>query len=383
MFEVLFYLLVLWIIIYSIGKMKIIKNLSVEPFLAIFRTTKLNSLIDNLSFKYKHVWEGIKGISVVSSYFFMLYSIYFLTQNLLNFFVKPEEASAIVPMIPGVTITTSTFIYIMIPLFFLMFFHELFHGIMARIRNIKVSSSGFLLFFIIMGAFVEIDEDGIKKSDRKTRIAIFSAGSFANMLTTIVLTILLLNFVLIVSPFYVRTGGALVYDVSENSPAYGKIDRWDVIIGVNGTIFEEFEDFSEYMRNVSPGDVLIIMTERGNVTLIAAQNPHNSSRGYIGVATFPYFRPKPMFEWLGPILPYHLYQILSWSWTISFSLVIFNMLPFPLLDGGRIIDTIAESLSEKRERLGKIFSISVKSTSLLLLLLNIFLTFLTIGFVPL
>ena len=61
--------------------------------------------------------------------------------------------------------------------------HEAGHGIVARVYNTKVESTGIVLFLgIPVGAFVNIQQDELNKTTFKQKSAILTAGPLNNMI---------------------------------------------------------------------------------------------------------------------------------------------------------------------------------------------------------
>src|SRR5438552_1388342 len=65
--------------------------------------------------------------------------------------------------------------------------HEAGHGIVARVYNIKVESTGLLLVLgLPIGAFVNISPDELSRSTLKQKSAILTAGPLNNIITAVV-----------------------------------------------------------------------------------------------------------------------------------------------------------------------------------------------------
>src|SRR5919198_280093 len=72
--------------------------------------------------------------------------------------------------------------YGLIALIITLVIHEAGHGIVARVFNIKVESTGILLFLgLPIGAFVNIEQEELKKASVKQKSAILTAGALNNM----------------------------------------------------------------------------------------------------------------------------------------------------------------------------------------------------------
>jgi hypothetical protein len=61
--------------------------------------------------------------------------------------------------------------------------HEAGHGVVARVHNIRVDSTGIVLFLgIPIGAFVNIERDELNKATLKQKSAVLTAGPLNNMI---------------------------------------------------------------------------------------------------------------------------------------------------------------------------------------------------------
>ena len=117
-----------------------------------------------------------------------------------RFFLNPKIENAVTPLIPGVTVSLPLFMYLILPILFVMTTHEFAHGIASSTDGVEVKSTGVLgvgLFYLIgMGAFVEVNERELNstKFHRNTRLRIAAAGTFVNAITAGIAFLLILNF---------------------------------------------------------------------------------------------------------------------------------------------------------------------------------------------
>jgi len=82
--------------------------------------------------------------------------------------------------------------YTLIALIISVFIHEAGHGVVARVYNLKVESTGIATVLgIPIGAFVNISQEELHKSTLKQRSAVLTAGVLNNMILSIVSLILL------------------------------------------------------------------------------------------------------------------------------------------------------------------------------------------------
>jgi membrane-associated protease RseP (regulator of RpoE activity) len=209
------------------------------PLLAMFKTKRLNRMILRIA-KYKpKFWRIFWNVGIFVSFGFMIYGFYFFFSNVVNLLFVPSIQNAIVPLIPGVTVSLPTLFYLILPILFLLTTHEFAHGISAAIDGVEIKSTGVLglgVFYLIgFGAFVEVDERMLnsQKFKRNTRLRIAAAGTYVNAIVTGIALILLLSFPLLVSPFYSQVSQVSnVLKPEDGGFNYGRIDNGDAIIAI-------------------------------------------------------------------------------------------------------------------------------------------------------
>ncbi|MEM3610488.1 MAG: site-2 protease family protein, partial [Candidatus Anstonellales archaeon] len=142
------------------------------------------------------------GLTALFGYIASSFILLFLqTLIIINLFVQafnnqiPAEkiTPGAVPIIPGITIPLIEGI---IALAIILIVHESFHGLIARIHDIEIKSTG-LVFFgpIPIGAFVDPDEDKLFKLEEKLPIKrVVSSGPVSNLILSLVILITLLIF---------------------------------------------------------------------------------------------------------------------------------------------------------------------------------------------
>jgi len=225
------------------------------PFLAMFKTKKLNKFIMKISRKAPKFWKIFWTIGIFVSFGFTIYALYFFFTNFLNLIIRPSLEQAIFLLIPGVTIDLPLLFYLILPLLFILTTHELAHGISAGAEGVEVKSTGILgagLFYVIgFGAFVEVDERELnsQKFHRNTRLRIAAAGTYVNGITAGIAFLLLLSFPLLISPFYRQV--TQVYSVvteAEGGFNEGNLAAGDVILAIKkkGAADEEYISLDDY-----------------------------------------------------------------------------------------------------------------------------------------
>jgi len=332
-------------------------GISINNLLIMYKTEKLNDFIENVGSKYSRFWKIFFTVGIIVSIYLSLVGIYYFHTNLIDYLFKKEGGSPVQLIVPGLTIGLESLPYLAIAFFVTLIPHEFFHGFAASSENIRIKSSGLFYFILFFGGFIEPDEEELEKSRLLPKIRVFSAGSYANFLTFILISVIL---TMVITPI-----GVYIRDVHEDYPAYGKLLKGDIIIGLNGTRVKNFEELDKFMSKTKPNETLIVKIIRnGNeleVSLKLAENPYNKSRGIMGVLLSDYY--ENMF----------LFRTLYWIWIITQSVAIINMMPIMFLDGGQIILAIFKKILKDDKAEKAYFLIS--AYLFIVLVINIILSF--------
>ncbi len=362
------------VLIIVLGRLKKSKALSVFfPFLAMLKTTRLNRLLNKIARKSPRTWKVIFTTGIFVSFAFTVYGFWYFISNLvvlLTHIENPEPSSQITPLVPGLTIDFSTFLYLIIPILFVLTIHEFSHAVSANADGIPVKSTGVLgmgMFFIIgFGAFVEIDEKAYKRGKysgwQKTRLA--AAGSFSNAILAGIALVLLVNFTSVVSLSWGAPSGLAVRSVL--TPAQGGYNDGilypgDVLLEINGTRLVDINlSLGYYLTNfVTQNDDLNITILRNNVNMyvLAKTGPppasaSNHSIAYMGITSEQWWPPRDWFgSWLGGTAPNTLYIEVFWLFQIAISVTIFNMMPLPIFDGDKCVyEVINHFIKPRKEK---------------------------------
>ncbi len=341
------------------------------PFLIILKTERLNALLTRAGRRIPRIFFNV---GIVVAFGGMVFGFWMLLDNLIKFFVTPVSAGGVVPIVPGVTVTGTPLIYLMIALAITLLTHEFAHGLASARDDIPIKSSGLLFFLLLFGGFVEPDEEVFeKKASPRARMRLLAAGSFMNIICAFIVMLLIANFGAMMSIAFNPPSGAYVYDIVPGSPASNALQVGDVIIGLNDTEIQNWANVSTFMIDAPAGSNLTIVTlNRGSVTITLAPHAQNESRGYIGIYGADYWEPKPGWEWIpgGPMYAFHLQQTLSWSFVILFSVALFNLLPIPLLDGDKLLSNGLSILIEDERKIRAIMY-PLRILSLAIVLLNV------------
>jgi len=308
---------------------------------------------------YTSISLGFAGMALIT--FTFLQSVY------RYFFIEREMVVA--PLLPGAAIPglpELSFIHWIIAIFILATVHEFSHGLFARMHGIKVKSSGFAFFGILLpiipAAFVEPDQKQMEKKSKKKQLAVLSAGTFANFVTALVFFIILM---FVVAPLagmaLAGQNGVIVGGIDEGGPSeISGISTGEQILSFNGENIDGLETFFLALNKTVPFEKVDLKTDRGEYSITLGEHPEGDERGYIGLQLTPIlgFWAKAMV-WIN-ILIY-------WLFLTNLMVGLINLLPMGIVDGGRMFYLALLTFIKNEKTAKKIFG--VVSIILLLLLL--------------
>ena len=354
-----------WILAYSLrgnDQDESEEGLSVDLFVAMWRTKRLLGFIDRVASKGPRFWKVYADIGIALGYMGMAYVFYALTKTALKTIHTGGKQAGVQLVIPGVTIPLW---YGIIGLIVVMVVHELSHGIVARAENLPLKSVGLVLLAVIPGAFVEPDEEKLGKAPLRSRLRVYGAGSMANIVTAIIASLLVAY---VVSPLIVPAG-VEVKGIVKNSPADGVLKVGDVIVSIDGRDVSTLDEFIKVMNKTRPGQVINMEIVRNgehlNLKLKLGKHPENPEKGFIGIQPAQHVKSKVGMEWV--ILP--LFFSLYWIYLLNVGIGLMNLFPLIPLDGGRMIDDLLKEYLP--ERIALPVRYAIVGIGLLLLGLNL------------
>lgn len=272
-------------------------------------------------------------------------------------------------------------------------------GLPPRIWGKQIGETLYSINALPFGGFVrlhgESDEESIESprraflnKNKKTRISIIVAGVVMNFILAIVAFAIVYSF----SGIPKDTHKIKVVDISQNSPALSSgLVIGDVIKSADGKLFTKVDDFIKYV-DTKRGKRVVLETENKKVTIVPRESPPEGE-GPLGVTittTEVYFPPVALRPFYG--IFYGFKDALFWGknilvglWSVvagltkgqvpkdvsgpvgifavtseaakigilalinfigilSVNLAILNILPFPALDGGRLLFIGIESV---------------------------------------
>ena len=355
------YVLIAWVVIFVTAKALKLERFgfTIKPYSLTYKNYKVQSALSKMLTRTKRGIRVFADVSVVAGFLMMGFAFWFLLANISNYFVEPTEFAELTVLIPGVTLTSAwAILYFLLSIPIVLVVHEGAHGIVATLEKIKIKNGGFAIFIALFAGFVEPDEEDFDKAKKISRLRVIGAGATSNVIFAFALGAILLTnpmFAIILPEpvlgwFYESPEGVLVLSVIEDGGAeQAGIKENDIISKINDVRIVSPIDFQKI--NLIPGEVVNVTVLRDGqeivfpVTIMPA--PDDPERGLVGIMRDNNLSFKPIYnyiEWNNP----QFSMFLLWLWMISFFIGIINMLPLPILDGGKFIHTIIDKkISEK------------------------------------
>ena len=314
--------------------------------------------------------------------------------------------------------------YTLLALIISVFIHEAGHGIVARVYGIRVESTGIaFVLFIPVGAFVNLDKEGLDKATLKEKSAVLTAGPMNNMILAAISMGLLFVVISSLTPIAMQNNpnnGIQIISITDGSLAEKiGLTRGSSILTIGQTELHNQDDLSQTLRSNIGKQSQIVWQDRqgkqitGTLSIPADTDPTKPILGVVALPldpngtlelykrhfafTFDINRPVPMLplptldgqfvpfsdtmapkyesSLFGPFFPI-IANTLFWLWFINFNLGIFNALPIALLDGGQLYGSLIESRSKiDKNRLRQISS-AVSTLMIVIVVMSLFLPYL-------
>jgi len=185
-----------WFTFYAVIKLFKVQRDDLEFSLiyALYKSTRLNGFISRLASWHPKVWRILGNMGIVAAVGQAAFASWLLLNNLIRFFLMPETATPVQPLIPGVTISASSLPWFMLAAGVVILTHELSHGVQCVMEGVKVKSAAIMVAVITFGGAVEPDEEGMNKASLLSRMRIFASGSIVNLLTGLIVIPIMIVF---------------------------------------------------------------------------------------------------------------------------------------------------------------------------------------------
>lgn len=387
------------------------------PMLA-FRTKMFSGVFDRLGALRTSgyvSWAALIVVPIVAGL-----GLYLVVNSLFTLLWTPaareigrELGPGVYVLLPGIN-PYLPLLYGWIALVVALVAHEGMHGVIARNLRLRVKSSGLLFFLVIpVGAFVDVDEEQIKKAKPRNSSRVMAAGVGGNIAVAVVC---LLSVLVITSGLTPIIDGVYIFDITDGMPAEeAGLLAGDVFVRVNNTDIVNYEEMTALLEEKSPGDILEVTVARGEMwedrfstsveltesegravmgvtlgeimtesrlTFYQSLNPATLSKYLIPPAIAPGL--VPFSQALSPFYTHALGEhwvtlanIFFWLWFVNVNVAIFNALPIYPLDGGHLFKIALQKLSGRKtdDKIVSWLTYSVTITLIGVLLLTMALPF--------
>ncbi len=178
-------------------------NLQRQGLLYLYKTKVGLKIIEYISEKYFKLLKPLQYLVLASGYLLLFFMLWFLVKFTYFYITSSYAAKALkVPVIfPLIPYLPEIFKVDFLPPFYFTYWiiiiaiiaipHEFAHGIFARLNKVKIHSTGFGFLGPFLAFFVEQDEKHMNKASRFSQLSILAAGTFANVLMTILFGIIM------------------------------------------------------------------------------------------------------------------------------------------------------------------------------------------------
>ncbi|MBS3133787.1 site-2 protease family protein [Candidatus Woesearchaeota archaeon] len=376
-FFIIFAVVLLVVMVFNRKRLKIEKILFPLFYLVLYRTKLGINAMKRISEKYPRLISFLGYLGIVVGFLGMIVVFYGLIKSAILIFTTTNPSAGVDILLPGRQIPglpRLSFWHWIISIFILAVVHEFSHGVVAKRYGIKIKSSGFAVFSILLpilpAAFVEPDEKILAKKNKKQQLSVFAAGSFSNMLVALLFGLLFFFLLNPVSASLIKAEGVKVIGLQEDYPLYKSgISINEEIIEINNVPVKEVNDFVNIMKNVKPGDKIDIKTNTSSYNVIASIHPEDSSRGYVGVFLSSIkTSTRDDIWWASTFLWLRL--TVFWIFIINLFVGLFNLFPLAILDGGRIFYVMLLHFFNNNETKSKTIFKIVNVICIFLLLIN-------------
>ncbi len=376
---ILFALVMTFLLYFKRKNLELQKILFPFLYLIMYKTKWGLKKMDSIAERLKKWRNGLSYTSIILGFTGMIAMTGLFLFSVYKYFFVEQEA-VVAPLLPGASIPGMpqlSFVHWIVAIFVLATVHEFAHGIFARMYKIKVKSSGFAFFGILLpiipAAFVEPDEKQMSKKSKKAQLAVLSAGTFSNFIFAGIFFLILSLIFAPISGAMMEHQGIMIAGVSEDSPAFeAGVGINEIITSFNGVQISTVEELFAELNKTEPFEKVTLQTENNTYNLVLTEHPGEQDYGYMGInlANKSGIKqsildsvgkvPVQVFAWLS-ILIY-------WLFLTNFMVGLVNLLPLGIVDGGQMF-FIALSSVIKNEKVAKTIFAAV---SIILLILFLF-----------
>ncbi len=287
-------IIIAWLVsIYVLNRKKVLEkhHMSLSGPILLVHTEKGKGIIQKIA--KKKFWKYFGNFVIVLCVFVMIIMMIMLCWSAIIATQIPAKMAISPRLMIGLPVINPIIPlwYGLLGLIIALVVHEFSHGILSAFAKIKIKSLGVLFLILPLGAFVEPDEEELKKVKKIKRIRVYAAGPGMNMIVALICALIFSwSFMGSVSPVH---DGVLVTGVEEDSPAESILSPGALITSFNDTPIKNIDDFGDAIGLTKSGQTINItiyynhVFSNRSVTLANrynyTKNEKHNGTGYFGI----------------------------------------------------------------------------------------------------
>jgi len=343
-------------------------------YIIMYKTEWGLKKMDSIAKRLKKHRDKLTYTSISVGFLGMLVIVYSFGLSVYKYFFV-EKTQMVAPLLPGADVPGLphlSFIHWIIAIFVLATVHEFAHGIFARLYDIKIKSSGFAIFGLVLpiipAAFVEPDEEQMEKKSKKAQLAVMSGGAFSNFIFAGIFFLILALIMAPITGLMTEEKGVIIAGIDEGGPAeIAGMQVGEIIISINGDSVKTTEEILTKLNQTGPYEKITLSTENNPYSLTLAQHPQGENKGYMGLSlALKIGLSENISNTFGRIL-FNIFMwfsiLINWLFITNLMVGLVNLLPIGIVDGGRMFSIALSTVIKDEKKSKLIFSI----VSLLLL----------------
>uniref|UniRef100_UPI00398F188F membrane-bound transcription factor site-2 protease n=1 Tax=Pristiophorus japonicus TaxID=55135 RepID=UPI00398F188F len=235
-------------------------GISIAPFHIRWQTALFNRLFLKLGRwkpQFLYFWFSLGMVfGVVSMFVSMMLLAKTLSQTLALMTAESPSAEnerILQVVVPGVNLPISQMIYFFTAILISGIIHEIGHGVAAVREQVRFNGFGVFIFIVYPGAFVDLYTNHLQLISPIQQLRVFCAGVWHNFILALMALLVLYALPLFLLPLYYTGIGALVTEVTENSPASGPrgLFAGDLVKYVENCSVYSVEDWHKCVEEIS------------------------------------------------------------------------------------------------------------------------------------
>ncbi len=329
---------------------------------ALYKTKWGIDFMDKFAKKFPRFLTVLGYFSIIIGFIGMVITLVFIVYSTYKLLFVPETEAALAPLLPGVSISDKlpilSFWHWILAILIIAVVHEASHGIYARLVNVKIKSSGFAFLGPILAAFVEPDEQELKKKRTRDQLMVFSAGPFSNILLAVFIFLIIIFVSAPIVGSMVNTNGLIISGVNETLPiAASGLVAGHILQEIEGEKIDSANVISDVLASKKPGDTVQVKANNTNYQVVLSSHPEDKNKAFLGLSfsKFSTELKNKSLGWLFSVLGW-INMLLFWSFNISLGVGLFNLLPLGPIDGGRMFHAAMTNLTKNEKTALKILS---------------------------